>query len=127
LHSMSYLREQCNCKEDNYKSSKLHEEASIEKAYYDRLLVNDSLLFRAIMRSSDLQDKPFYYFEKILEELNPKIHQLYGTNTEQIISKAWLRAMQNKRKVNFVGALSALKNLPLLSTVRELVRIAIRG
>jgi glycosyltransferase involved in cell wall biosynthesis len=127
LHSISFLRGQYNSKEDNYKSSKLYETALVKKAYYNRLLVDDSLLFRAIMRSTDLHNKSFYWFKKILEELNLEIHQLYGRNTKHIIAKAWLRAMQNNGKLNRVGALCALRDLPLLSTAIELVRIAIKG
>lgn len=125
--SLEQLRTQCKASKFNYVSNNTYKSDQLSKQFFDRLLVNDSLLFRAIMQSPKLKEGFFHYFQELLEELNSEIHQLYGQNTEKIISNAWLRAMQNKGSLYKTGILMTLKTLPFIHTIKELARITVKG
>ncbi|MBS9385295.1 MAG: glycosyltransferase [Dolichospermum sp. BR01] len=126
-NTLKYLRDQCLAKRDKYESQKVYHQKDISKAYFDRLLVNDSLLFRAIQRTNKLQTHSFPFFKKILDDLEPQIRDCYGHGFQKVIANAWLRAMQNKGSLYKTGILMTFKTLPFISTIKELARITVKG
>ena len=126
--TLKRLRDRCQARKERYKSDCLFDPGAVENAYFNRLIVEDSLLFRAIVRTEDIAgEDPFGFLRLVLQEIQPKLKCLYGSSADEIESVVWLRAMQHKGHLDMEGSFSVLKNKPELATVREIARIAVRG
>jgi len=125
--SLRELRRQSPVEPRAYQSYQTIDPNIAKRAFFDRLVVTDTLLFRAILRVPNLQKMPFRFWKQALNDLRPMLKQIYGEDTRTIEATAWLRAMQNRGRVNIRGVLAVLNTLPLCPSVRELIRITIRG
>lgn len=125
--SLRSLRNQCQAAKSEYESMHHFDSDAVERAYLDRLLATDSLLFRAIMRADGVLGQPFSFLKTVLQEIQPKLNYLYGEEVAKVKSTVWLRAMQNQGCLDIAGVLSLLKTEPRIQTVREIARIAVKG
>lgn len=126
-NSLRELREQCSAKKSNYQSSQKFDPDIVERAYFDRLIIKDALLFRAITRASSWAKQPFFSLKIVLNEIRPRLQHIYGDDAIAIESMVWLRAMQHRGCLSADGVISLLMSDLKFSTVRELTRIAVRG
>lgn len=123
--TLKELRAQCKAAEGKYLINKIYNQDDLTELFFDRLIVSDSLLFRALTKVPSLYKNIFTYFAEVLEQLD--LNSLYGHNASRVRAVSQLRAMQNQGRLSIVGVLSSLKNLSFFPTVKELSRIAIKG
>lgn len=90
-----------------------------ERAWIERLVVNDSLLFRALRKTLPPGTDVLSAFGMMLGALSSRL-----SRRQQ--GRAWLNALEIERRFAPGPAWSALKRNPSLSTARALLRLALR-
>jgi glycosyltransferase involved in cell wall biosynthesis len=126
--TLRQLRSHCSASFFNYANKnidKSNNDEYILKKFFDRLLVNDSLLFKAINKSNEISTSHYSHFKKVLGKL--EISSLYGEQQQKIKATALLKAMQNQKKLDISSMWTCLRNLPLVPTLKDVVRILVRG
>ncbi len=96
-----------------------------ERAYADRLLVSDNLLFRALRRRSPEGDVAIRGFAEILETIHPQLETLYPGKSRELESLSLIHAMQTDGWSPRT-ARRAFKLHPSVATVIEIARLFVR-
>ena len=100
----------------------------IERAYFDRMLVSDSLLFRALLRGCKQADSPQSRFLGALEELRPTLGRLYSPRgAARVESRALVHALQNLGRIDIRMVLRTLRLDQSPRTMLDLARLATRS
>lgn len=99
--------------------------ADAERAWFRRLLIEDSLLYRAYRKLSKPSDKPGS-LASILDELKGQIEKHFPGQFSKISRTALLRAMQIEKHLSLGVAWKVLRLGAGPKEWRELVRLAIR-
>lgn len=100
---------------------------SVDRAFVDRLLASDNLLFRAILRSNQTRKIIESLFLEALDELIPIAAQLLQVSASPLQIRALISAQQSWGRFNWAFQLRAFKLEPSLATVREGLRILKRS
>jgi hypothetical protein len=101
---------------------------AVEAAYVDRLLVSDSLLYRAIVVSCRKEGDPQAEFLAALALLRPTLARLYpGGRAAQVEARALVHAMEELGRLDGRMARRAVAARPAPATLASLARIALRG
>lgn len=99
---------------------------AITRAFFDRLLVTDSLLFRALRRSLKDDHLAFGKFIGLIAHLQPSLSSIYGVKRARIESRALLHALQETGRITSWSAVwKILRITPGPATVRALVRLGL--
>ena len=98
-----------------------------ERAWIERLVVNDSLLFRACRKAHAEGTDPLPSFLALLNELKPALARHFkALDCDRIRSAAIIHALQIEgRRLAFAG-LQALRLSPSPGTLKALLRLALR-
>lgn len=101
---------------------------AVRLAYLDRLLVADSLLFRALALEGGPEGEAQARFLSVLEALRPAIRRHYpAARPGEIEASAIIHALQRLGRLDRKMAWRALRLRPRPATVLELIRIAYHG
>jgi glycosyltransferase involved in cell wall biosynthesis len=103
------------------------ETAPAERAWLNRLVVSDSLLFRALRKTLPPGHDSFPSFGTLLDELTPALRRHHAPAAiRRILVGALVHAMEIEGRLHPASTLRALVNAPHWSTVRALARLAFR-
>jgi hypothetical protein len=100
--------------------------ARAEAAWLDRLLVGDSLLFRALLRSAPDAGDPSGEFLRVLEDLRPALSRCFGAAHARIVSRALIHAQQALGRFDSGMSRRALALRPTPETCLETLRLLAR-
>jgi hypothetical protein len=98
-----------------------------ERAWIERLVVNDSLLFRACRKTQAEGGDPLTTFLTLLDELIPVLERHFEPRAcARIRSAAIIHALQIEGRRLSSASLQALRLSPNLGTLKDLLRLALR-
>jgi hypothetical protein len=98
-----------------------------ERAWIERLVVNDSLLFRACRKAQPEESDPLTTFLALLDELIPALERHFEPQAcDRIRSAAIIHALQIEGRRLSSAGLQALRLSPTRGTLRDLLRLALR-
>lgn len=101
--------------------------AAAERAWVDRLVVTDSLLFRALRRGAERGADPMDDFLAALPELAPALARHHGPHrVKRLQAQALVHALQLIGRWQGRAALRALLLHPAPATVADLIRLILR-
>jgi hypothetical protein len=92
----------------------------------DRLLVNDSLLFRGLWRQTSDAGRAISTFRAHLAKLNDDLIDTYGKQARIIRANALIRAMEAMNRLSPSAAIEALRLAPSMRVLRALTRLLLR-
>lgn len=102
------------------------ETTSAERAWLDRLVVSDSLLFRALRNTLKPAHDPFPAFLGLLDELAPALGRHHPAPVaRRIRARALIHALQISGRFRSMVAWRTLRLSPGWSTLRPLLRLAL--
>jgi hypothetical protein len=128
LEPVRWGRQQCPAAMRSCSSPVPLDSAGATKAYLDRLLVSDSLLFRSLRRAPSRPAPLADCFLDLLRTLNPFLVSHFSAAVARSAqATALIRAMQHLGRLQFRMAVRALTLSPRPKTAVELLRIAYRS
>ena len=102
------------------------EPPSIESAWLDRMVISDSLLFRAMRASQSESNGLLYRFGQVLNSLDLLLERHSTLDPAQTKAKALLHAMQILGRAEPRFAMAIIRNDFRIPTIRSLARLVFR-
>lgn len=119
------LRSQCSAENRPAEGLPLDTLAT-ERSWLDRLLVIDSLLFRALRHTLPRDTSHLPAFVQLLDELAPALSRHHDSaSVDGLLARALVHAMQTEGSIQPSAALRALRFSPGVTTFRDILRLAL--
>ncbi len=126
-HSLASLRARSPAARRRFVGSLPVNTAAAERAWLRRLVVDDSLLFRAVRQTASEKTDAFSTFEQLLNEITPALRRHYPRGqTSRILAQACLCAMQLHGQVIPLTALRVFSAVPSWTSAKALARLLLR-
>jgi hypothetical protein len=100
--------------------------AALEQSWLDRLLVSDSLLFRALLRAEACPRHACREFGALLDTLRPFLQTHFGAKRREVESRALIHAQQILGRVDARLFVRAVRSAPRANTLADIARLMLR-